>query len=301
MNSAMSAAVAGRTVVNISRGYGSHCPIAGHRLRTGPFLQSALMVQAAFFDLDKTIIAKSSTLAFTGKLHKAGLLGRRTLMRTAISQIFYVLFGADHDQLEKTREMLMTLTKGWDRAEIERIVEETLDDVVAPLVYAEALFLIDEHLRDGRRVYIVSASPEEVVRPLAHYIGVEDIIATRPEVDDRGRYTGEVEMYAYAEEKAVQMEVLAAAEDIDLSESYAYSDSATDLPMLKTVGHPHAVNPDKELREAAEEHGWPILEFSRQVGLSSKLTRPVPLISGATIAAGLGTLAVWLLTRRNRD
>ncbi|MFH2071286.1 MAG: haloacid dehalogenase-like hydrolase, partial [Actinomycetota bacterium] len=102
------------------------------------------MIQAAFFDLDKTIIAKSSTLAFTGKLHKAGLLGRRTLMRAALSQTFYVLFGADHDQLEKTREMLMNLTRGWDRAEIEALVEETLDEVVAPLVYAEALFLIDE-------------------------------------------------------------------------------------------------------------------------------------------------------------
>lgn len=258
-------------------------------------------MQAAFFDLDKTIIAKSSTLAFTGKLHKAGLLGRRTLMRAAISQIFYVLFGADHDQLEKTREMLMTLTKGWSRAEIEQIVEETLDDVVAPLVYAEALFLIDEHMRDGRKVFIVSASPEEVVRPLAHYIGVEDIIATRSKVDARGRYTGEVEVYAYAEEKAVLMRRLAETEQIDLSESYAYSDSATDMPMMEAVGHPHAVNPDKELREAAEELGWPILEFSRQVGLTSRLVRPVPLISGATVAAGLGALAVWIMVRRNKD
>jgi HAD superfamily hydrolase (TIGR01490 family) len=259
------------------------------------------VVQAAFFDLDKTIIAKSSTLAFTGKLHKAGLLGRRTLMRAAMSQVFYVLFGADHDQLEKTRETLMTLTKGWDRAEIERIVEETLDDVVAPLVFAEALFLIDEHLRDGRRVYIVSASPEEVVRPLAHYIGVEDVIATRAKVDDRGRYTGDVEVYAYAEEKAAQIRKVAAEEGIDLDGSYAYSDSATDLPMLEAVGHPHVVNPDKELREAAEENGWPILEFSRQVGLTSRLTRPVPLISGATIAVGVGALVVWALARGSRS
>ncbi len=258
------------------------------------------MTQAAFFDLDKTIIAKSSTLAFTGKLHKAGLLGRRTLMRVAMSQVFYVLFGADHDQLEKTREMLMTLTKGWDRAEIERIVEETLDDVVAPLVYAEALFLIDEHLREDRKVYIVSASPEEVVRPLAHYIGVDDVIATRAKVDERGRYTGEVEMYAYAEAKADAIREVAEELDIDLTESYAYSDSATDLPMLRAVGHPVAVNPDKELREAAEESGWPILTFSRQVGLTSRLARPVPLISSATVLAGMGAVAVWLLTRRKR-
>jgi len=258
------------------------------------------MAEAAFLDLDKTIIAKSSTLAFTGKLHKAGLLGRRTLMRAAMSQIFYVLFGADHDQLEKTRETLMTLTKGWDRAEIERIVEETLDEVVAPLVYAEALFLIDEHLREGRKVYIVSASPEEVVRPLAHYIGVYDVIATRAKVDEHGRYTGEMEMYAYAEAKADAIREVAAELDIDLAGSYAYSDSATDLPMLRAVGHPVAVNPDKELREVAEQSGWPILEFKRQVGLTTRLTRPVPLISGATLMAGIGALAIWILTRRKR-
>jgi len=254
--------------------------------------------QAAFFDLDKTIIAKSSALAFTGKLRKAGLLGRRTMMRAALSQTFYVLFGADHDQLEKTREMLMTLTKGWDRVEIEQIVEETLDEVVAPLVYAEALFLIDEHAREGRRVYIVSASPEEVVRPLARYIGVEDVIATRSRVDDRGRYTGEVELYAYAEVKAEEIHRLAAEHDLDLAESYAYSDSATDLPMMLAVGHPVAVNPDRELREAAESNGWPVLEFKRQVGLTSRLTRPVPLISGATVMLALGAVAAWLLTRR---
>lgn len=256
------------------------------------------MIQAAFFDLDKTIIAKSSTLAFTGKLHKAGFLGRRTLMRAALSQTFYVLFGADHDQLEKTREILMTLTKGWDRAEIEALVEETLDEVVAPLVFAEALFLIDEHLREGRKVYIVSASPEEVVRPLARYIGVEDVIATKARVDDKGRYTGEVELYAYAETKAEVIRAVAEEHDIDLAESYAYSDSATDLPMMRSVGHPVAVNPDKELKEACERNGWPILEFTRQVGLTSRLTRPVPLISGATVMLGIGAVAAWILTRR---
>ena len=176
----------------------------------------------------------------------------------------------------------------------------TIDDVVSPLVYAEALFLIDEHLREGRRVYIISASPEEVVRPLAHYIGVEDVIATRPEVDERGRYTGEVEFYAYAENKAVAIREVAEREGIDLDGSYAYSDSATDLPMMYAVGHPVAVNPDRELRESAEDNGWPILEFKRQVGIGTRLTRPVPLISGTAVMAGLGALAVWILTRSKR-
>jgi HAD superfamily hydrolase (TIGR01490 family) len=258
------------------------------------------MQQAAFFDLDKTVIAKSSTLAFAGKLRKAGMLGRRALLRAAIGQTMYVLFGADHDQLERARESMRTLTKGWDRAEVEQIVEEALEEVVAPLVYAEALFLIDEHVREGRRVFLVSAGPAEVVRPLGHYIGVNDVIATRAVVDEQGRYTGEVDTYVYREQKAEEIRRVAAAEGIDLSGSFAYSDSATDVPMLEAVGRPHAVNPDRDLREIAEERGWPILEFQRQVSIGSRLTRPVPLISGATVTAALGAGVVWLLLRQRR-
>ncbi|HSG78315.1 MAG TPA: HAD-IB family hydrolase [Acidimicrobiia bacterium] len=258
------------------------------------------MTQAAFFDLDKTVIAKSSTLAFTGKLYKAGMLGRRTLVRAAIGQLIYVLFGADHDTLKKARDTMMSLTKGWNRAEIEQIVEETLEDVVAPLVYAEALFLIDEHLREGRRVFIISASPEEIVRPLARYIGVDEVIATRAKVDEADCYTGEIEFYAYAQQKADEVRRLAEDEGIDLDRSYAYSDSATDIPLLAEVGHPHAVNPDKELREAAEERDWPILEFQRQVSLGSRLAKPVPIISGATVATIVGTAIAWALLRKRK-
>jgi HAD superfamily hydrolase (TIGR01490 family) len=258
------------------------------------------MQQAAFFDLDKTVIAKSSALAFAGTLRRAGMLGRRALLRAAVGQTMYVLFGADHDQLERARESMRTLTKGWNRDEVEQIVEEALEDVVAPLVYAEALFLIDEHLREGRRVFLVSASPEEVVRPLGHYIGVNDIIATRARVDAANRYTGDIEFYAYAEQKADEVRRLAAAEDIDLAGSYAYSDSATDLPLLETVGHPHVVNPDRDLREVAEERDWPVLEFTRQVSLGSRLTRPVPIISGATLTAAVGAGVAWLLLRSRK-
>jgi HAD superfamily hydrolase (TIGR01490 family) len=259
------------------------------------------MTGAAFFDLDKTVIAKSSTLAFTGKLHKAGMLGRRALLRAAIGQAVYVLFGADEDQLQKARDALLTLTKGWGQDEVEQIVTETLDEVVAPLVYAEALFLIDEHLRDGRRVYIVSASPEEVVRPLAHYIGVEDVIATRPKVDEQGHYTGEVDFYAFGPAKADEVRRIAEAEGIDLAASFAYSDSVTDVPLLEAVGQPHAVNPDRELRDIAKERGWPILDFRRQVALRSPLTRPVPLISAGAMATALGAAVAWYLMRRSRS
>lgn len=258
------------------------------------------MTEAAFFDLDKTVIAKSSTLAFTGKLYKAGMLGRRTLLRAAISQLMYVIFGADEDQLERAREAMLALTKGWKQSEIEAIVEEALEEVVAPLVYAEALFLIDEHVRADRLVYIVSASPTEVVRPLAKYIGVDNVIATRAKVDESGNYTGEMDVYAYGPEKAVAVRAVALERGISLEDSYAYSDSATDLPLLDLVGHPVAVNPEKELREIAEEREWPILDFRREVSLTHRLTRPVPLISGATVASVIGAGIAWAVMRRKK-
>ena len=257
---------------------------------------------AAFFDLDKTIIAKSSTLAFRRHMYKAGMLNRRTLLGMAVAQFFYVLFGADHSQMERVRESLMVLIKGWDSHQLEEIVDETLQDVVAPLVYAEALFLIDEHHREGRRVYIVSSSPVEIVQPLARYLGIDHVIATRAAVDEEGLYTGELEYYAYGPTKADALHELE-AEGIDLAASYAYSDSQTDLPLLEAVGHPVAVNPDRELRKAAEENDWPIREFHLAVDLRTRLAempKPDPVISGAAFAAGVAAVIAAVVLKGKR-
>jgi HAD superfamily hydrolase (TIGR01490 family) len=257
---------------------------------------------AAFFDLDKTIIAKSSTLAFRRHMYKAGMLNRRTLLRMAVAQFFYVLFGADHSQMERVREALMALIKGWDSHQLEEIVAETLEDVVAPLVYAEALFLIDEHHREGRQVIIVSSSPVEIVKPLAHYLGVDDVIATRAAVDSDGLYTGELEYYAYGPTKAEALHELE-AQGLDLAASYAYSDSHTDLPLLEAVGNPVAVNPDRELRKYAEEHDWPVRNFHLAVDLRTRLAempKPDPVISGAALATIVAAAAVVALMRARK-
>lgn len=257
---------------------------------------------AAFFDLDKTIIAKSSTLAFAGHLSKAGLLSKRSLLKAGIAQAYYQMFGADHDQLERIREEMTQLTKGWDREQISQIVTETVDEVVSPLVYAEALAIIDEHHRAGREVIVISSSPVEVVEPLGKYLGIDRMIGTRSALDEDGKYTGELEFYAYGVGKATAMEELAAAEDIDLQASYAYSDSLTDAPMLQIVGHPVAVNPDRELRELAIKNDWQIMEFKRPVTIRTRLAtvpRPVPVISGAAVAGGIAAAAtVWALRSR---
>jgi HAD superfamily hydrolase (TIGR01490 family) len=254
---------------------------------------------AAFFDLDKTVIAKSSTLAFSRPLHHAGFLSRRMLMKAGMAQLFYVIFGADQKQLERGRDQMLTLTRGWRKAELERLVTETLEEVAAPLVYAEALFLIDEHLRQDRRVVIVSASPEEIVAPIARFFGVNEVIATRNKTDADGRFVGELEQYVQGSGKVDAIARYAAAEDIDLAASYAYSDSATDIPMLEMVGHPVAVNPDRDLKEHAETEEWPILEFTRQVAPADRLVQRNPILSGAALAGAAALVAFLLARRRN--
>ena len=255
--------------------------------------------QAAFFDLDKTIIARSSTLAFSRPLYKAGLLNRKALLKAAIAQTYYQMFGADHTQLERMRQELARLTTGWNRAEIETLVHETVDEVVAPLVYAEALSIIDQHQRAGRKVVVISSSPLEIVEPLCQWLGLTDVIATRPAVDEEGRYTGALDFHAYGPAKAEAMRELAIREDISLPDSFTYSDSITDLPMMEAVGHPVAVNPDKELREVATERDWEILEFEKPVALKSRI-QPMPVLAGAAAAGAATALTVWAIKNRRR-
>lgn len=255
------------------------------------------MTVGAFFDLDKTIIARSSTLAFTRPMFRAGMLGGATLAKAGIAQAYYRAFGAAEDQLERVKEELANLVRGWDRQEVLDLVEETVDEVVAPMVYAEALALVDSHRKKGHRVVVVSASPEEIVRPLCRYLGIDDVIATRSEVDEEGRYTGQIAFYAYGPHKADAIREMAELEGIDLDASFAYSDSATDLPMLESVGHPVVVNPDAALAAAAAERGWETRRFESAVTLRDRLAgKAVP---GAAVATGVAAiLSYWALKGR---
>ncbi len=258
------------------------------------------MTEAAFFDLDKTIIAGSSTLAFGKPLYKAGFLRRGTLVRLGVAKLSYMLFGADENDLERARTEMLDLVSGWHKAEIEAIVAETLDAVIEPLVFAEALFLIDEHRRAGRRVYVVSASPEEFVTPIAKMVGIDHVIATKIRTDGLGRYVPELERYAMGPGKAEAMKEVAAQDGIDLEGSFAYTDSFTDMPMLEIVGNPVPVNPEKELREIAEQREWQILEFQRPVTLGPRVPRPPKkawLIAGA---GALGAAAIFAATRKRK-
>ncbi len=240
---------------------------------------------AAFFDLDKTIIAKSSTLAFSRSFYAGGLISRGSVLRSAYAQFVYLVGGADHDQMEKMREFLSRLCAGWDVATVRSIVADALHHIVDPLVFDEAVSLMEEHRIAGRDVIIVSASGAEVVEPIGEMLGADGVIATRMEVED-GRYTGEIDFYAYAENKAIAIRELAEQRGYDLGRSFAYSDSITDLHMLEVVGHPYVVNPDKELRRQAVARGWPVLSFARPVTLRSRMRLPASKPTLAALALG---------------
>jgi len=226
---------------------------------TGP-TNSGNSATAAFFDLDKTLIARSSTLAFGPSLYRHGLLSRADMIRGALAQLRYRVSGADHRQMEKLKAHALQACRGWPADRVTEIVTEHLKDLILPYVYAEGWALLSDHRSAGQDVIIVSTSGQEVVTPIAALLGVETVIATRMRIAN-GHYTGEMECYAYGEEKAVQVRRLAAERGYSLPDSYAYSDSVTDLPLLESVGHPRAVNPDRALRRIATVRGWPVLSF----------------------------------------
>ena len=218
-------------------------------------------MEAAFFDLDKTVIAKASTVAFGRPLYREGLLSRWLLLRALYAQLVYLYLGADDARLARMRNAALSLTRGWHQATVRRVIRETLEEVIDPIVFEEALELIRSHREAGRIVLIVSASPEEIVEPLAEYLGAEGAIATRALLDADGRYSGELERYCYGPAKVTAMKAVAQERGIDLAGSYAYSDSVTDVPMLEAVGNAVAVNPDRALLRVARAREWEVRRF----------------------------------------
>jgi HAD superfamily hydrolase (TIGR01490 family) len=249
---------------------------------------------AAFFDLDKTVIAKSSTLAFSKPFFEQGLISRQTVLKSAYAQFLFLMSGADHEQMDRMRSYITNMCTGWNVDQVKSIVSETLHEIVDPLVFAEAANLIADHRLCGRDVVVVSASGEEIVAPIAKALGATHAMATRMVVED-GKYTGEVAFYCYGEGKVEAIRELAAREGYALEHCYAYSDSVTDLPMLEAVGHPTVVNPDRGLRKEAVARGWPVREFSRPIPLRDRISAPSGAAVATSVAVGVSALAAGAL------
>jgi HAD superfamily hydrolase (TIGR01490 family) len=215
---------------------------------------------AAFFDLDRTLLRRSSALALAGPFRRHGLISRRQLAKAAAWQLLFVLRGASHEAVRRGAEDALIVLRGFTPAELRALVADAMEPILRPLVYAEPLQLVEEHRTRGERVYIVSATLQEIVDAIARDLGFDGALGTQCEIVD-GAYTGRAVRALHAENKAACVRDLAAAQDFDLSRCTAYSDSHTDLPFLETVGHPVAVNPDRALRRIAAARGWPVLEF----------------------------------------
>ena len=218
------------------------------------------MPGAAFFDLDRTLISRSSSLSLAGTFRKRGLIGRRHVAKAAVAQLVFARFGAGQGRVGQTADSAMSILRGLRVEEMREIVAEAWESVLRPLVYREALDLAEAHQERGEPVYIASAALQEAVEEVSRQLGFAGAIASRAEVSD-GVYTGRLERRLYGQAKADALVELAREVAVDLPASTAYSDSHSDVPFLEAVGHPIAVNADRELRRVASARGWPTLRF----------------------------------------
>jgi HAD superfamily hydrolase (TIGR01490 family) len=248
---------------------------------------------AAFFDLDRTLIRRSSALALAGPFAERGLIGRKQLAKAAAWQILFAARGAGAETVRKAAEDGLMLLKDLEVEELRALVSEAMEPALKPLVYREPLDVVARHRERGERVYIVSAALQEIVDALAAELGFDGALGSVCEVAD-GRYTGRSLRACHGPGKADAVRELAEAEGIDLARSTAYSDSHTDLPFLEAVGNPVAVNPDRELRRLARARGWPVLTFSDPLYPVAR-RRLRPALIGVPLALGA---AVWAARRR---
>jgi HAD superfamily hydrolase (TIGR01490 family) len=235
---------------------------------------------AAFFDLDRTLLRRSSALALAGTFHQRGLISRGQLAKAAAWQLLFALRGASHESVRRAAEDGLILLRGFSPDEMRELVASAMEPILRPLVYAEPLRLVEQHRERGEPVYIVSATLQEIVEGIAEELGFDGALGTTCEVCD-GVYTGHAVRALHAENKASCLRDLAATHGFDLTACTAYSDSHTDLPFLEAVGHPVVVNPDRQLRHIAAERGWPILEFGAQAYPHAR--RRVPPLVWATV------------------
>jgi HAD superfamily hydrolase (TIGR01490 family) len=258
-----------------------------------PDAERAVTRAAAFFDLDRTLMEGSSAFQFGRAAYKAGLMNRRRLVADAWANIRFRLRGATDADTYALRNRISESLAGARVVDLERLGADVLAGIL-PRIYKPILQLAHEHQDAGRRVYIVTAASQELAQMLARVLALDGGIgSTFSEVKD-GVYTGEpTGLFVYGSGKARAIEELAGRENIDLAESYAYSDSHSDLPMLSVVGHPVAVNPDRDLAQAARQNGWQILRFER---LGRRLRVSAALV-GAAAAGGAGSA---VLARRRR-
>lgn len=246
-----------------------------------------MTTSAAFFDLDRTLMAGSSAYYVAKAAYREGLRPLHRLFADAATTVVFRAFGASDEKAEAVRDAILQSVVGKQAEDMHRMSPGVVEEIL-PLIRPEAQALLDMHEAAGRDVYIVSASPVEIVGELARALGIEGGLGTVSEIVD-GRYTGRLDgPFMYGEGKAEKIRTIAEERGYDLQSCYAYSDSGSDLPMMQVVGNPVAVNPDRALQSVAHHRGWPIVEFNA----AGKRRRRAVVSGGVGFVAAAGGYAV---------
>lgn len=251
---------------------------------------------AAFFDVDRTLMAGAAALRMARPFRRHGLLSQRQQLRAALMQASFMLRGMDDQGIERFAAIVKPIVVGWEQEEVRRVIEQELERHVHPTVFREALERVDLHHRQGQPVFAVSATMGDIVEPLARLLGLDGGVGSQMEVVD-GRFTGNIAIACHGEGKAQRLRELAELHGIDLSRSSAYSDSISDQHFLRAVGRPYAVNPDRELRKLAEVEGWGILHFRTRVKVPLHRRRA----AHASVAVAAAAVMAGLLRQRRRS
>jgi HAD superfamily hydrolase (TIGR01490 family) len=238
---------------------------------------------AAFFDVDNTMMQGASIYHFARGLAARKLFTTKDLLMFALGQAIFRIRGNENpEHIAKAKETALAFVAGLKVEDVVRLGEEIYDEEMAARIWPGTRRLAQQHLDAGQRVWLVTATPVELAQVIARRLGLTGALGTVAETRD-GVYTGRlVGDLLHGPAKADAVRALARREGLDLSRCSAYSDSANDLPMLRLVGNPVAINPDAELREESRANGWQIKDF--------RSGRKATMI-GLPIAAGAGALA----------
>ncbi len=226
--------------------------------------ERAPKIEAAFFDVDNTILRGSSAFLFGKAAFAAGFFSRRDFWRFAWSQTQFIWRGESADMISNIKDRALALIEGHKSADLTALTDEVYDLHIKTRLWPETVRLAKEHVAAGREVWLVTATPQEIADVIAHRLGLTGGLGTVIERKN-GILTGKLVGHAlHGQFKKKRIRSLAKERGISLKRSYAYSDSHNDLPMLSMVGNAIAVNPDKILTTHAKAAGWAILDFKKR-------------------------------------